>query len=125
MGFAGRRAADLNSVYEGTTGAARVSASRELLRELTTALGSTGLGVAARLPGLMAAIDQHAAAVRDSVGDGRTAPGPVALAGYAEGLIHAAREAGWRLPVVSGIDWIRADWRVLRLVAICALAENA
>jgi len=106
-------------VYEGT----RLSAAQELLRELTIALGAAGLDAAAERPGLLAAIDQHAASVRDAVGDGVRTPGPVSLAGYAEGLIQTATRAGWRLPTGSGVDWVRADWRAVRLVAICALGS--
>ncbi|HEV7898967.1 MAG TPA: DUF6401 family natural product biosynthesis protein [Planosporangium sp.] len=93
-----------------------------MLRDLMTVLGANGLAVAGHLPGLLAAVDQHAAEVRDALGDGRAAPSTVALAGYAEGLIHAAEETGWELP--EPIDWARADWRAARLLAICALTAD-
>jgi hypothetical protein len=89
-----------------------------------TALGTAGLTAADGLPGLLAAVDQHAAAIRDAVGDGQRALGPVSLAGYAEGLIRAATRAGWQLPTGSTVDWPYADWRVLRLLAICAMAAE-
>ncbi|NJC82680.1 DUF6401 family natural product biosynthesis protein [Planosporangium mesophilum] len=93
-----------------------------MLRDLMTVLGTGGLAIAALLPGLLAAVDQHAAEVRDALGDGRAAPSTVALAGYAEGFIHAAEETGWDLP--EPIDWVHADWRALRLLAVCALAAD-
>jgi hypothetical protein len=46
----------------------------------------------------------------------------VALAGYAEGLINAAEQAGWDFPAT--IDWVHADWRVVRLLSICVLASD-
>jgi hypothetical protein len=93
-----------------------------MLRLLMAEVGMPGFAVTRLSPGLLAELDQHAAEVRDSLGDGRTAPSTVALAGYAEGLLHAAEEAGWELPAV--IDWPHADWRELRLLAICALATD-
>ncbi|MGC9665614.1 DUF6401 family natural product biosynthesis protein [Planosporangium sp. 12N6] len=109
-------------MYEGSAIPGRLDAARELLRDLTAVLGADGLAVARRLPGLLAALDRHAAEVRDALGDGRAVPSTVALAGYAEGLIHAAEETGWELP--APIDWAHADWRAVRLLAVCALAAD-
>jgi hypothetical protein len=107
-------------MYDGSAVPGRLNASRELLRDLMAVLGSDGIAASERLPGLLAEVDQHAAEVRDALGDGHFAPSTVALAGYAEGLIHAAEEAGWDLPAT--IDWAYADWRAVRLLGICVLA---
>jgi Family of unknown function (DUF6401) len=70
-------------------------------------------------PGVRAAIDQHAAAVRDvlAVSPGRI--GPVELAGYARGVEDAAVRDGWCLPAGANS---RHDWVSLRLAATCLLA---
>jgi hypothetical protein len=93
-----------------------------LLRLLIEEVGTPGMTAMRQLPRLLAEVDQHAAEVRDALGDGHLAPSTVALAGYTEGLIHAAEEAGWEFP--ASIDWIGGDWRVLRLLAICMLASD-
>jgi hypothetical protein len=107
---------------EGSAVPGRLSASRELLRLLIDEIGAPGMLMMRRVPRLVAEVDQHAAEVRDALGDGRFAPSTVALAGYTEGLIHAAEEAGWEFPAT--IDWTRGDWRVIRLLAICVLASD-
>ncbi|GAA1826124.1 hypothetical protein HC028_25590 [Planosporangium flavigriseum] len=109
-------------MYEGSAVPGRLSASRELLRLLIDEVGTPGAAAMRRMPRLLAEVDQHAAEVRDALGDGRTAPSTVALAGYTEGLIHAAEEAGWEFP--ASIDWAVRDWRVVRLLAICLLASD-
>ncbi|MCW2642901.1 MAG: hypothetical protein JWP76_5207 [Dactylosporangium sp.] len=109
-------------MYEGPAVPGRLSASRELLRLLIAEMGTPGFAATRQLPGLLAEVDQHAAEVRDSLGDGRLVPSTVALAGYAEGLINAAEQAGWDFPAT--IDWVHADWRVVRLLSICVLASD-
>lgn len=109
-------------MHEGSAIPGRLSASRELLRLLIEEVGAPGFAAMRHRPALLAEVDQHAAEVRDALGDGRTAPSTVALAGYTEGLIHAAEEAGWEFP--AEIDWADGDWRVLRLLAICVLASD-
>ena len=86
-------------------------------------VGESGLAVAAVSPGLRAAVDQHAAAVRDSLlGDLRPLS-EVALAGYAQGIREAAQDHGWQAPT-GPVDWTRADWVLTRLLAVCALATG-
>lgn len=65
-------------------------------------------------PGLVAEVDQHAAAVRDILSLGHHGLGSVALADYARGVEDVARERGWR----PG----RHDWVSLRLAGVCLLA---
>ena len=96
------------------------------LATLASRFGTEGLHVAAAVPRLGAAVDQHAAAVRDVlqqgvVQDGGPQPtGRVLLAGYARGLLDrsgtSVDEVRGRAPL-----WIDPDWLTLRLLAVCAL----
>jgi len=86
-------------------------------------LGEPGLDAAGRSVRLLAAIDQHAAAVREALGDPKEGPSLVSLAGYASGIRDALIEIGWRLARISEVDWATADWPTLRLLAICSLAR--
>ncbi|MFG2057394.1 DUF6401 family natural product biosynthesis protein [Micromonospora sp. NPDC048930] len=100
-----------------------VVSARSTLTTLTAAVGTAGLAAATANPGLLAEVDQHAAAVRDSLhGDSRPLT-VAALAGYAEGVRAAAREHGWA-PPATPIDWSEPDWLLTRLLAVCALARS-
>nr|WP_214366676.1 DUF6401 family natural product biosynthesis protein [Pseudonocardia sp. H11422] len=79
--------------------------ARRLLRRLTDQFGQGGLSAAEQVPGLAAAIDQHAAAVRDilrEAGSGRggtttltgSASATVCLAAYARSLVEQQRRGG-------------------------------
>jgi hypothetical protein len=94
------------------------------LTGLMDSVGATGLTAAASRPGLLAAVDQHAAGVRDSLLAAGAAVGAAALAGYAEGVREAAGSHGWQ-PPVTPIDWSDPDWVLTRLLAVCALALDA
>jgi hypothetical protein len=99
--------------------------ARAALDGLMTWLGGTGLAAAAALPGLLAEVDQHVAAVIDTLcRDGRP-PGPIALAGYTAGVRDGATAHGWYVPDAVSLDWTRADWATVRLVAVCAIARAA
>ncbi|MCI4065338.1 DUF6401 family natural product biosynthesis protein [Micromonospora sp. R77] len=99
------------------------SSARSALAVLTSSVGTTGLAAAAARPGLLALVDQHAAAVRDSLGGDRRPLTVAALAGYAEGVRAAALEHGWQ-PPADGTDWAEPDWLRLRLLGVCALARS-
>ncbi|GAA3294302.1 hypothetical protein GCM10020218_073020 [Dactylosporangium vinaceum] len=99
------------------------SAARSTLNGLMTWLGAAGLAAARESAGLQATIDQHAACVRDALGDPEHGPGAVALAGYATGVRDALIEAQWQLPPTGDIDWAHLEWPALRLISICALAR--
>ena len=105
-------------------GSAEFSARRKLDR-LHELLGG-GLLAAAAVPGLLAAIDQHSAAVRDILAFGvegsAAVAGAVLLAGYASGLVDEARERGWRFAAPA--DWAAPDWFTARLLGVCALARR-
>ncbi|MBQ1047933.1 hypothetical protein KBX50_05595 [Micromonospora sp. C51] len=94
--------------------------ARSSLVTLANAVGLDGLAAASALPGLLAAVDQHAAAVRDSLRGDRRPLTAAALAGYADGVRVAAEEYGWQ-PADAPVDWAEADWVMLRLLAVCAL----
>ena len=97
--------------------------ARAALSALMDVIGEPGLAVATAAPGLLAAVDQHSAAVRDSLyGDVRPLT-PISLAGYAHGIREAALEHGWQ-PPTGPVDWTRADWVLTRLLAVCALAQQ-
>lgn len=86
-------------------------------------LGDAGLAAFVDVPGLLAEVDQHAAAVRDSLGDPAEGLGPVSLAAYASGVRDAAGVSGWQIPVLDGLDWSSVDWPTLRLLSVCTLAR--
>ncbi|SCL53391.1 hypothetical protein GA0070617_2355 [Micromonospora yangpuensis] len=105
-----------------STGTA-IGSTRSTLTGLAASVGTVGLTEAGLRPALLAVVDQHAAAIRDSLDGDRQPLTPAALAGYAEGLRDAAREAGW--PPSSGpVDWAEPDWLLTRLLAVCALARS-
>ncbi|MFC0526963.1 DUF6401 family natural product biosynthesis protein [Phytohabitans kaempferiae] len=112
----------MTGLFSGFTSRAATRSARSVINGMMSAFGASGLEAAGRNPGLLAAVDQHAAAIRDSLhGDLRPIT-PVHLAGYAEGVRDAAAEHGWTLPV-GPIDWsATTDWVLLRLLAICHLA---
>ncbi|HEX4723269.1 MAG TPA: DUF6401 family natural product biosynthesis protein [Pseudonocardiaceae bacterium] len=99
--------------------------ARRMLAHLDVRIGSPGMVAAATVPGLTAAVDQHAAAVRDilTIGvDGPAAMGAVSLAGYARGLLDQARTMGW--PVEAPMGWTKVNWLTTRLLAVCDLARR-
>lgn len=97
--------------------------ARAALIELMSSVGRPGLAAAGTAPALLAAIDQHAAAIRDSLEAGRRPLSAIALAGYVEGLRDAAHEHGWRMPEATA-DFASGDWVLTRLLAVCALARG-
>ncbi|MBF6521361.1 DUF6401 family natural product biosynthesis protein [Nocardia farcinica] len=115
-----------------------VSAHR-MLNRLHRSHGAPALAAAAAYPAVSAALDQHAAAVRDilefGVDDAHRVPVPVLLAGYARGLLdHCGATVA---TVLSGATpmtgeapadpaaWLDADWLQLRLASICLHARPA
>lgn len=99
------------------------SAARSALALLSASVGVSGLAAAAANPGLLAMVDQHAAAVRDSLDGDRRRLTPAALVGYADGLRAAALEHGLTVPT-GAVDWTEPDWLRIRLLAVCALART-
>jgi hypothetical protein len=116
--------ADVSGMYSELANVARRSAAKSTLNGLMVWLGDTGLQAATDIPALAATLDQHAAAVRDALGDPEAGPNATSLAGYATGLRDALIESSWQLSPLDEVDWRRADWPTLRLVAICAIARS-
>jgi hypothetical protein len=113
----------MTSEYGKTVDWVAIEAARTSLDDLMAWVGVDGLVAALRSPGLLAVIDQHAATVRDELGERvRYAP---ALAGYARDVHTTALLEGHRLPDPGRLDWSDAPSYLLRLVAVCALADAA
>lgn len=93
-----------------------------ILDDIMAKVGVDGLVAALKNPGLMAAVDQHVAAVRDSLASSGLTIDEVPLAGYASSVAVAAVGMGHELPDPATMDWSRASWFQLRLLAVCALA---
>lgn len=100
-----------------------VDSARSTLAALTVTVGTVGLTAAAARPGLLALVDQHAAAVRDSLDGDRQPLTAATLAGYAEGVRAAALEHGW-MPPGGPVNWSQPEWLLTRLLAVCALARS-
>lgn len=99
------------------------ASARSTLTTLTAVVGTAGLAAAAVNPGLLAEVDQHAAAVRDSLHGDHRPLSVAALAGYAEGIHAAALEHGWQSPTTM-VDWSQPGWLLTRMLAVCALARS-
>ncbi|MFF3222543.1 DUF6401 family natural product biosynthesis protein [Nocardia suismassiliense] len=105
--------------------------ARKILNRLHKTHGVPALAAAAELPALSAALDQHAAAVRDiltlGVEESARVPVSVLLAGYARGLLDHVREAAADRGAPSMTStapgdlgsWANADWVQLRLASVC------
>ncbi|MFG2044772.1 DUF6401 family natural product biosynthesis protein [Dactylosporangium sp. NPDC048998] len=99
--------------------------SRFYLDHVMAMVGIDGLVEALAQPFLLARVDQHAAAVRESLLAAGKAIDPISLAGYARSFIAAHQRHGRPLPTPDSVDWSDANWTVLRLVAVCHLADAA
>jgi hypothetical protein len=103
--------------------AAEVISARSSLDQLMARIGVDGLVAAYRNPGLLAEVDQHVAAVRGSLTAAGLTLDAVVLARYARSVIAVTCRHGNDFPNPDDIDWRTADWHLLRLVAVCALAD--
>jgi hypothetical protein len=100
------------------------AAARTYLDQLMALVGIDGLVASLALPGLLADVDQHASAVRESLVSAGRAIVPLSLASYARSVLAVHERHGRALPDVTRIDWAEPEWTELRLVAVCALAEE-
>jgi hypothetical protein len=103
---------------------------RALLDEMMARVGVDGLVAAQADTGLLAQVDQHAAAVREALAHAGRGVDAGGLAAYAKSISAAALRMGRPVPepghaYVSGSAWLAAEWHLLRLVAICMIAESA
>ncbi|TWD84504.1 hypothetical protein FB561_5696 [Kribbella amoyensis] len=95
------------------------SGARRELAALNLRLRSA-LDLPAPSPWLQAAVDQHAAAIRDILTLTSGVLGPIEIAGYANGVLDAAADWGWRFPTSA----VKPDWVIIRLLAACSLASQ-
>ncbi|GAA5088876.1 hypothetical protein GCM10023319_39090 [Nocardia iowensis] len=108
--------------------------ARKILNRLHKTHGVPALAAAAELPALSAALDQHAAAVRDilelGVEGAARVPVSVLLAGYARGLLDHVREVAAEHGAMTSStpgdlgSWADADWVQLRLASVCLHASR-
>ena len=94
-----------------------------VLDQLMAWVGVDGLVAALQTPGLLAVVDQHVASIRESLSGAGCDVDPVSLARYARSVLAVSCRHGFPPPDATLIDWSDADWYLLRLVAICALAD--
>jgi hypothetical protein len=119
--------------FSSTDTPARTAAAdvaRTLLDEMMARVGVDGLAAALADAGLLAQVDQHAAAVRDALANAGRAVDVEGLAAYAKSVSAAADRMGRPVPqpghaYISGSAWLAAEWHLLRLVAVCLIAESA
>ena len=99
------------------------------LDEMMARVGVDGIAAALADPGLLALVDQHGAAVRDALEEAERPLSAESLASYVKSIVFSARRMGRFVPSageapVRCADWIGADWHLLRLVAVCMIAEE-
>jgi len=107
-----------------------VDPDRALLDEMMARVGVDGLAAALASASLLAQVDQHAAAVRDALVDADREADAEGLAAYARSIAAAAARMGRPVPqpgeaYLSGSAWLSAEWHLMRLVAVCMIAESA
>nr|WP_296071261.1 DUF6401 family natural product biosynthesis protein [uncultured Actinoplanes sp.] len=100
-----------------------------VLDELMARVGVDGLIAAYADPAVLARVDQHAAAVRDALAAAQRPADAGGLASYGRSIMFAARRAGRPVPAAGeaprdAAAWREADWHLLRLVAVCAIADE-
>jgi hypothetical protein len=104
--------------------------ARTLLDEMMARVGVDGLVAAHTDAGLLAQIDQHAAAVREALHHAGREVDAEGLAAYAKSIAAAAVRMGRPLPEpghapMTGTGWLTAQWHLMRLVAVCLIAESS
>jgi hypothetical protein len=102
----------------------------EVLDDMMARVGVDGLAAALADASLLAQVDQHAAAVREALGKAGRSVDAAGLAAYARSVSAAATRMGRPVPApgqayVSGAAWLAAEWHLMRLVAVCMIAEAA
>ncbi|MDA8369599.1 MAG: DUF6401 family natural product biosynthesis protein [Nocardiopsaceae bacterium] len=88
------------------------------LARLSLEFGLFGPLNTATAPWLIAELDQHAAAVRDSIAAEGAQITRRSLTSYLRGFMDGCRERGWHS---SSADY---DWETLRVLAVCRLAKE-
>jgi hypothetical protein len=102
-----------------------LNAAHLALAQWVRRVGGTGFPALRADPGLLALVDQHAAAVRDAVARPDGTITAMNLASYADGVCDAAGLRGWHLArELDAADWRIPGWPLLRLLAVCELARH-
>jgi hypothetical protein len=101
-----------------------------VLDEMMARVGVDGLVAALADPGVLAVVDQHAAAVRDALTDAGRPVDEEGLAAYARSIAAVARRVSRPLPEpgrgpTDTAGWLAAEWHLLRMVAVCAIAVRS
>lgn len=89
----------------------------DIVRQMIVEVGEGGMAEMARRPGLAAAVDQHAAAVRDVISASGDELTPTVLLDYLYGFTDAAIERGWW----PADDF---DWETIRVIAVCSIMRD-
>lgn len=101
------------------------NAAQLALAQWIRRIGVNGFRAMATSPALLAAVDQHAAAVRDAVTRPDGMITAMNLASYADGVHDAAGLRGWwPSRAITADDWRIPSWPLLRLLAVCHLART-
>ncbi len=114
----------MTSTFDATARPENLTDARTSLDELMAWVGVDGLVAALRTPGLLAEIDQHTTAVRAAIAGAGCPLDALSLSRYARSIMAAAARSGQVLPEGSDADWTRAGWYLVRLVAVCAVADE-
>ncbi|WP_412745841.1 DUF6401 family natural product biosynthesis protein [Krasilnikovia sp. MM14-A1004] len=113
----------MTGLFGGAAARAALRSAHACLDALTASVGESGFAAAGDSPGLLAAVDQHSAGIRESLSADTRPLTAVVLAAYAEGVREAAYKHGW-CPPADAIDWGVQDWVLVRLLAVCSLARS-
>jgi len=118
----------MTSTFDATARPETLTDARTSLDELMAWVGVDGLVAALRTPGLLAEIDQHTTAVRAAIAAAGCPLDALSLSRYARSIVAAAARMGHPLPEPSvegtETEWARAGWHLVRLVAVCAVADE-
>jgi hypothetical protein len=89
-------------------------------------VGAPGRVAMRSRPSLLARVDQYAAEIRDHLGDHDGRIALTALAAYSDWLIDiASRHGADPLAAARAGRWDGLPWPLVRLIAVCRLAETA
>ncbi|HET9516774.1 MAG TPA: DUF6401 family natural product biosynthesis protein [Actinoplanes sp.] len=100
--------------------------SDQLIDTLDTRIGAAGRAAARRDGGLRAELARHQSEINDWLDDQGLAVTRASIAGYSAVLLAAAQRCGRWLPDdADGYDWCDPEWFLVRLVALCLMAESA
>lgn len=108
----------------------RAVSATAILDDLMARLGVDGLTYALGHTGFLAEIDQHAADIREAIRRADLRFDADSLVSYARSILATVERMGLRMPepgeaVAPALEWTRAPWHLLRLLAVCAIAEEA